>query len=76
MKLQNGLYSDGIMITSSFGVDHLHECCKRLGIPRAWFQVGKMIRYDIPVKKRMFFFQDHPEVERVTTKELKKMLKG
>lgn len=76
MKLPNPkIYSDGIHLISDVGVEHLHLFCKEIGIKRCWYHVGRWPHYDIPKLRRKNFFEDHPEVLKVSSREIVRILK-
>ena len=71
------IYSDGIHIISNHSLNHLHDFCKSIGIKRCWFHSNaKFKHYDIPKRKRENFFKDNPDVIKVNSKELIKILKS
>jgi hypothetical protein len=71
------IYSDGIHLISGVSLTHLHEYCKLIKINRCWFHYGSRFEhYDIPKLRRARFFQDHPEVQKVSSKAIVKILKN
>lgn len=70
------IYSDGIHIISDHSLDHLHEYCSSIGIKKCWYHSSSRFKhYDVPKKRRKNFFEDNPEVIKVTSRELVKILK-
>lgn len=70
------IYSDGIHLISSVSLEDLHEYCKSIGIKRCWYHAGsKFKHYDIPKKMRVDFFDKHPEVNKVSAREIVRILK-
>jgi hypothetical protein len=71
------LFSDGIHLISNLGINHLHEYCQSIGIKHCWYHSSsKFKHYDIPKLKRATFFLIHPEVKKVSSREIVKILKG
>lgn len=70
------MYSDGVHLICTDGIPALHLYCERIGIKRCWFHSSSRFpHYDIPKKKRATFFTDHPEVKRVTARQIVTLLK-
>jgi hypothetical protein len=70
------IYSDGIHLISTRGVAHLHQYCASIGIHPGWFhRSSRFPHYDVPFQERDSFFEDHPEVQRVSSKEIVRLLK-
>ena len=70
------IYSDGIHIISSISIDHLHEFCKTIGIKKCWYHAGSRFKhYDIPKKMRKDFFEKYKMVQKVSSRDIVKILK-
>ena len=71
------LFSDGIHLISIESIEHLHAYCASIGIKRCWFHHGaRHPHYDIPKRKRATFFDDHPEVVRVDSREIVRLIQS
>lgn len=65
------VFSDGVHLMHLLGTNHLHRYCAKIGIKRCWFHPTRRFpHYDIPKKQRKDFFAAHPEVNKVTPREL------
>lgn len=75
-KLYNGemlslAFSDGVHIMHLAGVAELHRFCAKLGIKRCWYHPTRRFpHYDIPKRRRKDFFERHPEVNKVSPRQL------
>jgi len=70
------LYCDGIHLISDTSLEELHQWCAKHNIGRHWFHSSQTFpHYDIPKKQRQLFFQQHPEVKQVSSKEIVRLLK-
>ena len=65
------IYTDGIHVISSTGIEALHEWAEERGIRRHFYHPGRHPHYDIPKRRRgeAFF------AIRVSTRELIRILK-
>lgn len=71
------IYSDGIHLIHTGGLKALHAYAASIGIKRCWYHSGsKWPHYDIPKGKRATFFQEHPEVKQVTSREIIRLIKS
>ncbi len=65
------IYSDGIHLASGVSIEDLHKYCASIGIKRCWFHFGSLYpHYDIPKRRRTTIFEDHPEIEKVSSRRL------
>lgn len=69
------LYSDGVHLVSDLGTGDLHRQCSRMGIKRCWFHRSERFpHYDIPKRRREGFFQAHPDVKYVNSRQIVALL--
>lgn len=69
------MYSDGVHLISSSSIEELHQWAKANCIKRHWFHnTQRFPHYDIPKKQRADFFTKHPDVTKVSSKEIVKLL--
>lgn len=69
------MYSDGVHLISIVSLKDLHEQAFKLDIKRCWYHKSKYPHYDIPKLRRSTFFKDHPQVIKVTSKEIVKLMR-
>jgi hypothetical protein len=72
------IYCDGVHLISDVSIKDLHAQAALLGLKRHWFHASSRFpHYDLPKKVRHSdqWFLDHPEVKRVTSREIYDILK-
>lgn len=75
-QFKDSIFSDGVHLVSKLGTNHLHKYCRKIKIHFCWFHKGRREHYDIPKMRRLEFFKKHPEVTKVSSKEIVRILKS
>lgn len=64
------IYSDGVHLISIVSLKELHRQASLMNIKRCWYHKSKYPHYDIPKLRRPSFFNDHPQVIKVSSREI------